>query len=123
MARFFLHLGITALALAAAAHFVPGVHVSSGAALLVAALVLGFVNAIIRPILVLLTLPITIITLGIFYLVINGLAFGIAAALVPGFTVASLGSAIMGALVVGIISWVVGWLTRAAAIDAESPRR
>jgi putative membrane protein len=117
MARFLLHLGITALALAASAHFVPGVHVNSGLALLVAALVLGFVNAIIRPILVVLTLPITVVTLGIFYLVVNGIAFGIAAALVPGFTVASLGSAIMGALVVGIVSWLVGWLTRAAAID------
>jgi putative membrane protein len=123
MARFLLHLAITALALAASAHFVPGVHVSSGGALLVAALVLGFVNAIIRPVLVLLTLPITIITLGIFYLVINGVAFGIAAALVPGFTVASLGSAILGALVVGVVSWVVGWLTRAAAIDVDPSRR
>ncbi len=104
MARFLLHLGITALAIAAAAHFVPGVHVHSGLALLVAALVLGFVNAIIRPILVVLTLPITIVTLGIFYLVVNGVAFGIAAALVPGFRVDSLGAAIMGALVVGIIS-------------------
>lgn len=123
MARFLLHLGITALALAASAHFVPGVHVNSGLALLVAALVLGFVNAIIRPILVVLTLPITILTLGIFYLVVNGIAFGIAAALVPGFTVASLGSAVMGALVVGIVSWLVGWLTRAAALDVDSSPR
>ncbi len=123
MARFLLHLGITALAIAAAAHFVPGVHVHSGLALLVAALVLGFVNAIIRPILVVLTLPITIVTLGIFYLVVNGVAFGIAAALVPGFRVDSLGAAIMGALVVGIVSWLVGWLTRAASIDGDLPPR
>src|SRR5260221_6743224 len=119
MARFLLHLGITALALAASAHFVPGVHVHSGLALVFAALVLGFVNAIIRPVLVLLTLPITVLTLGIFYLVVNGVAFGIAAALVPGFTVASFGSAVMGALVVGIVSWVVGWLTRAAVVETS----
>src|SRR6185369_3338829 len=117
MARFLLHWCITALALAAAAHVVPGVHFSSGAALAIAALVLGFVNAVIRPVLVLLTLPITLVTLGLFYLVVNGMAFGIAAALVPGFTVASLGSATLGALVVGVVSWVMGWLTRAAAAE------
>jgi putative membrane protein len=117
MARFFLHWGITALALAASAQVVPGVRFTSGLALVLAALVLGFVNAVIRPVLVVLTLPITILTLGIFYLVVNGIAFGVAAALVPGFTVASFGSAVLGALVVGIVSWAVGWLTRKAAIE------
>jgi putative membrane protein len=115
MARFLLHWGIIALALAAAAHVVPGVHFSSGGALAVAALVLGFVNAVIRPVLVVLTLPITLVTLGLFYLIVNGAAFGLAAALVPGFTVASLGSAVMGAIVVGVVSWAIGWVTRAAA--------
>jgi putative membrane protein len=116
MARFFLHWGITALALAAAARVVPGVHFSSGGALMVAALVLGFVNAVVRPVLVLLTLPITLLTLGLFYLFVNGMAFGLAAALVPGFTVASFGSAVLGAMVVGVVSWAIGWLTRAAAV-------
>src|SRR3954470_13859653 len=102
MARFLLHWGITALALAAAAHVVSGVQFSSGASLAVAALVLGLVNAVVRPVLVVLTLPITLVTLGFFYLVVNGAAFGLAAALVPGFTVASLGSAVLGALVVGV---------------------
>jgi putative membrane protein len=125
MPSFLLHWLITALALAASARVVPGVHFSSGGALLVAALVLGFVNAVIRPILVLLTLPITLLTLGLFYLVVNGAAFGLAAALVPGFTVASMGSAILGALVVGIVSWVIGWLTRAVVVngDGRSPPR
>lgn len=117
MARFFLHWGITALALAASAQLVSGVKFSSGFALVVAALVLGFVNAIVRPVLVLLTLPITVLTLGIFYLFVNGIAFGVAAALVPGFTVASYGSAILGALVVSIVSWAVSWLTRKAAAE------
>src|SRR5260370_36267655 len=98
MARFLLHLGITALAIAAAAHFVPGVHLHSGLALLGAALGLGFVNAIIRPILGVLALPITIVTLGIFYLVVSGRAFCIAAPLVPGLRGDSLRAAIMGAL-------------------------
>jgi putative membrane protein len=117
MARFILHWLVTAVALGAAARLVPGVHLDSGGVLLVAALVLGFVNAIVRPILVLLTLPLTILTLGLFYLVVNGMAFGIAAALVPGFRVASAGSAIEGAAVVTIVSWLAGWLMRAAHED------
>ena len=112
MIRFLVHWGITAVALAAAAHVVPGIHVRSLAALLFAAIVLGLVNAFVRPILVVLTLPATILTLGLFYLVVNGIAFALAAALAPGFGVTSLGSAILGALVVGIVSWLLGWLLR-----------
>jgi putative membrane protein len=75
----------------------------------VAAFVLGLINALVRPVLVLLTLPLTILTLGLFYLVVNGIAFALAAALVPGFTVASLGSAVAGALIVSVVSAVIGW--------------
>jgi putative membrane protein len=71
-------------------------------------LVLGLVNAVVRPILVILTLPITILTLGVFYLIVNGMAFALAAALVPGFAVASLGAAVIGALVVSLVSWILG---------------
>lgn len=110
MRNFLIHWLITAGALAVAAKLVPGIHVGSLLVLLVSALVLGVVNAIVRPVLTLLTLPITIITLGLFYLVVNGMAFGIAAALVPGFRVASLGSAVLGALIVGLVSWALGWL-------------
>ena len=81
---------------------------TSWPALLVAGLVLGFVNAIIRPILVVVTLPITVLTLGLFYLVVNGLAFALAAAVVPGFEVDSLLWAMLGALVVSLISWFIG---------------
>jgi putative membrane protein len=108
MRGFLVHWLITAAALAAAAQVVPGVRFRSLGILLFSALVLGLVNAVVRPVLVILTLPITILTLGLFYLIINGVAFGLAAALVPGFTVASLGSAVMGALVVGLVSWLLG---------------
>jgi putative membrane protein len=108
MKHFLLHWITTALALAVCTWILPGVHVESLAALLVAGLVLGFINAIIRPILVILTLPITIVTLGLFYLVVNGAAFALAAWLVPGFGVDSIGWAILGALVVGLISWFIG---------------
>jgi putative membrane protein len=114
MARFFLHALVIAVALGLAARVVPGVHVASGGVLVGAALVLGFVNAVVRPVLVLLTLPLTVLTLGLFYLVVNGAAFGLAAALVPGFEVASLGSAVEGALVVSVVSWLISWLMRSA---------
>ena len=112
MRDFLIHWLITAVALAATAYLLPGIQVGSLAPLLLAALVLGLVNAFVRPLLVILTLPITILTLGLFYLVVNGAAFALAAALVPGFRVSSFGSAIVGALLVGLVSWILGWLLR-----------
>jgi putative membrane protein len=91
-----------------AAYLIPGVRVSSVPALFIAAFVLGLVNALVRPLLTILTLPITIITLGLFYLVVNGLAFGLAASLVPGFDLDGFGSAVLGALLVSLVSWVLG---------------
>jgi putative membrane protein len=109
--RFLIHLVVVAVALWVAAYLVPGIGFRSTTTLLLAALVLGLVNALVRPVLFLLTLPITILTLGLFYLVVNGLAFALTAALVPGFTVTSFTSAILGALVVSLISWVLGSIT------------
>ena len=105
---FLLHWIVTALALALASYLIPGVRIYSWVALAVASLVLGFVNAVIRPVLVIITLPVTILTLGLFYFIVNGIVFGLAAYLVPGFEVDSLLSAILGALVVGLTSWFVG---------------
>lgn len=110
--KFILHWLIVAAALGVATWIVPGVHVSSWIALAVAALVLGFVNAVVRPLLALLTLPITVLTLGLFYLVVNGIAFALAAFVVPGFSVRSLGAAILGALVVSLLSWFMGAMAR-----------
>ncbi len=108
MVGFVIHWLVLAIALWVAAYLVPGISVSSWQSLAIGALILGFVNAIVRPILVILTLPITILTLGLFYLIVNAAAFGLAAALVPGFSIDSLGSAILGALVVSIVSWFIG---------------
>ncbi len=108
MGRFLTHWITIAFALFVCTWVLPGVHLDSLPALLVAALVLGFVNAVVRPILFVLTLPITVFTLGLFYLIVNGLAFWLATALVPGFRVDSLGWAILGALVVSIVSWFIG---------------
>ena len=108
MLRFIVHCLVVAMALAATAYILPGVTVASWAALAVAAIVLGVVNAVVRPLLLLLTLPITILTLGLFYLVINGVAFALAALVVPGFSVDGFGWAIVGALLVSVFSWFVG---------------
>jgi putative membrane protein len=108
---FLVHWLVVAASLWVATRLVSGVTVSDWVALAIAALVLGLVNALLRPVLLLLTLPITIVTLGLFYLVVNGLAFGLAAALVPGFSVTSFGAAVLGALVVSVVSWLIGMFT------------
>jgi putative membrane protein len=108
MPRFLAHWLITGLALVVADWLLAGIRIHSGVSLVLGALVLGLVNALVRPVLTVLTLPLTIVTLGLFYLVVNGLAFALAAALVPGFGVATLGSAMLGALVVSIVSWALG---------------
>ena len=111
MTRFIVHWLVIAVALWVTAYIIPGVEVASWSALAIAALVLGFVNAIVRPIFVILTLPITVITLGLFYLVTNGFTFLLASKVVPGFDVSSFGGAILGALVVSIVSWFIGSFT------------
>lgn len=107
MKHFLLHWFLTAIALAITAWILPGVRMTSTGALLFAALILGLVNAAVRPVLVLMTLPITVLTLGLFYLVVNGIAFALAAGLSPGFNVDGFGWAILGALVLSIVSWAI----------------
>ena len=101
---------INALALLAVSYLMPSVQVASFGAALVAALVLGLVNAVIRPLLVLLTLPVTILTLGLFIFVINGLLFLGVANILEGFQVAGLWPAILGAIVYSVISWLLSVL-------------
>lgn len=112
MGGFLTHWLTTAVALGVASWILPGVDVTSLPALAVAALVLGFINAVVKPVLVILTLPITVLTLGLFYLVVNGIAFWLAAALVPGFGIRSFGWAMLGAFLVGLVSWFVGAFAR-----------
>jgi putative membrane protein len=101
---------INALALLALPYLVPSVQVDSFATALVAALLLGFVNTIIRPVLVLLTLPVTVVTLGLFIFVINGLLFWFVASFVKGFSVAGFWSAVLGAIVYALISFAASTL-------------
>ena len=98
---------LSALAVMLVQYIVPGFHVDSFLTALLVALVLGLANAVIRPILVVLTLPITILTLGLFLLVINGLLIMLVDAIISGFTVDGLGTAILGSIVLAIIGWLI----------------
>jgi putative membrane protein len=110
----FVRLIINAVALLIVAYLLPGVHVSSFIGALVAALVLGIVNAIVRPILVLLTLPVVILTLGLFTLVINAITFYLVGHLGIGLEVSGFGTAFLGALILSIVSYLLSSLVGAA---------
>ena len=99
------HWLISAAAIGIAAYLVPGVSVTVAGAL-VAAVVLGALNILVRPILFLLTLPVTILTLGLFSLIINGVIVLLAAFVVPGFSIASFGAALLFAIVLAVVNWV-----------------
>jgi putative membrane protein len=106
---FILRALIAAAGLWIATKIVGGIGVDSPTALLFAAFLLGIVNAIVRPILIILTLPFTIITLGLFLLVINGLMLELVAVFIHGFHVRGLGAAILGSIVVGLTGWIGSW--------------
>ena len=110
MIRLLLLWVINAVALLALPYVFSGIHVASFTNAMVAALVLGLINALIRPIVILLTLPATILTLGLFIFVINGLLFWFVGSLDLGFTVDGFWTAVLGAVVYSVISWVLSAL-------------
>jgi putative membrane protein len=110
MARILLVWLLNTLALAAVAYLMPSITIASPGAALVAALVLGLVNAVLRPVLVILTLPVTVLTLGLFIFVINGLLFWAVASLVPGFDVGGFWSGVLGAILFSIVAWLLSAL-------------
>lgn len=97
---------ITAVALLAVAYVLPGVMVSNFYVALIVAIIIGFLNITLKPLLAVLTLPVTIITLGLFMWVINGFIFWVTARFIDGFGVASFWWAVLGALVVSAFAWV-----------------
>jgi putative membrane protein len=101
---------VNAAALLLVAYLYPGVTVESFFAALIAALVLGLVNAVIRPILIILTLPATLLTLGLFIFVINALLFWFVAEIVQGFRVTGFGAALLGSILYSVITLVSSWL-------------
>jgi putative membrane protein len=107
MKAFLLHLVLTALALLVVAQLVGGVHVGGFLSAMIAALILGLVNAFVRPVMILLTLPLTIVTLGLFLFVVNALMFWLAAALVPGFQISGFGAALLGSLLFTVLNLLI----------------
>lgn len=101
---------LNAIALLAVAYLYPGVQVQDWKAAAIAALVLGLVNTLVKPILVILTLPVTIVTLGLFLLVLNALLFWIVASMVPGFHVNGFWAAMLGAVLYSVIAWLLSQL-------------
>ena len=109
MTGFWVRFFITACELLVAAWMLNGIHLSGAMSLLFAALALCAVNAIVRPIMLLLTLPITVVTLGLFLLVLNGAMLGLAALLVPGFIIEGFWTALFGAIIISITGMVANW--------------
>jgi putative membrane protein len=105
MTGFIIRLLISAFGLWVASKVVPGMAFDDAGTLLLAAFLQGLVNAVVRPVLVLLTLPLTILTLGLFLLVVNGITLAIVAWLLRGFHLSGLGAAILGAIVAAIAGW------------------
>ena len=111
MAGFIIRAVIVGLGLWLASKIVPGIAFDSNSTLAAAAILLGIVNAFIRPILVILTFPITLVTLGLFLIIINGLMIELVAWLLPGFHVAGLWPAILSAIIISLTSWAMsGWV-------------
>lgn len=109
MIGFFLRAAIAALGLWLAALWVPGVYIDSPSTLLLAAILLGVINSIVRPIAILLTLPMTIVTLGLFLLVINAGMVVLVAWMLPGMHLAGFATAFRAALLVSLTSMVGSW--------------
>ncbi len=101
---------INALAVYATAHILSGIHIKSFGAAILVALVLGLVNALLRPVLVFLSIPFIIVTLGLFLLIINALLLQLSASIVGGFTIDSFWWAVAGSLVISLISWALSSL-------------
>ncbi|WP_269530887.1 phage holin family protein [Chitinimonas sp. BJYL2] len=97
---------INAVSLLLVTWLLPGIQVQGFVSALLIALVLGIVNVLIRPVLLILTLPVNLLTLGLFTFVINGFCFWLVAAVLQGFAVSSFGMAVIGAMVYSVISWI-----------------
>ena len=105
--RFVLRLLLNGVAIFLAAYIVPGLSVTGAGTALIAGLVLALVNAVIRPVLKLLTFPITLLTLGLFIFVVNAVCLALAAWFVPGFSIDGFVAALLGALVISVVSWIL----------------
>ncbi len=100
---------ITAIGLWLASAVIPGINIETPGTLILAAILMGLVNALVRPLAILLTIPLTILTLGVFLLVVNAAMFGLVAAFLDGFSVSGFFAALFGWLIVSITSTMASW--------------
>ena len=105
-----LKLILNAIAFYVVAYLVPGVHITGWQVLIIVSVVWGILSMILKPILIILTLPVNILTLGLFTLVINGVLFYLTSRIVPGFSVDSLGTAILAGVVLSLVNWFLASL-------------
>jgi len=113
--RLLLNWVLSALAVWIVAHVIPGIYVSGPLAALIAALAIGFVNATLGLLLKILPFPLTLITLGLFWFIINALMLKFASALVPGFVVRGFGAAFLGAILLSLVNMLLKWLVHPSA--------
>jgi putative membrane protein len=124
MAGFILRGLVAALGLWAASELFGGIVIDSALTLIFAGLLLGVVNAIVRPIAVVLALPALLVTLGLFLLVINAAMLGLVALVLPGFHIAGFWTAIGGSIVVSLVSWIASWfIGPRGRVEVIRPRR
>jgi len=109
MRGFVIRVLVVAIGLWISSKIVPGVTINDGWSLFWAALLLGLVNAVVRPVVIILTLPLTILTLGLFLLLINAAMLSLVAWMLDGMTVDGFWSAFFGAIVISIVGWLVTW--------------
>jgi len=109
MAGFFVRTFITAVGLWLASAIIPGINIETPGTLILAALLMGLVNALVRPIAILLTFPITVVTMGFFLLIINAAMFGLVAAFLDGFSISGFFAALFGWLIVSMTGMVASW--------------
>lgn len=105
--KFVARLLLNGIAIIVASYIVPGLQISTPVAAVIAGVFLGLVNALVRPVLLLLTLPLTLLTLGLFIFVVNAACLALAAYLVPGFSIDGFWPAVFGALIVSVVSWML----------------
>ncbi len=108
--RFLVHWGVTSLSLWVASYVFTGIQFADTSSLIISALLLGFANAIVRPLLVILTLPLTLVTFGFFLLVLNAMMLLLVSALVRGFTISGFWTAFFASIFIAVLSFVIGAL-------------
>jgi len=121
LSTFFVHWAVTALSLWLASHVFKGVSFASTSSLIISALVLGFVNAVVRPILIVLTLPLTLLSFGLFLLVLNALLLLLVSKLIKGFSISGFWTALFASIFITVLGIVFGVAFFGGSISWDSP--